>query len=50
LSRIAYRAFAERLEDDPGLTADGWLRVADANEAAKRGNPLLIAKNDSLVN
>ena len=47
LSGIAYRAFAEGLENNPGLTAKGWLRVAEANEAAKRGNPLLIAKNDT---
>lgn len=47
LSGIAYRAFTETLEDNPGLTVEGWLRVAKANEAAKRGNPLLIAKNDT---
>lgn len=47
LSGIAYRAFAEGLEDNPGLTAKGWLRVAEANEVATRGNPLLIAKNDT---
>jgi hypothetical protein len=47
LSGIVYRAFAERLEANPGLTVEGWLRVAEANEAAKRGNPLLIAKNDA---
>jgi integrase len=47
LSGIAYRAFAEQLEANPGLTVEGWLNVAEANEAAKRGNPLLIAKNDA---
>lgn len=47
LSGVAYRAFAEGLEANPGLTVEGWLRVAEANEAAKRGNPLLIAKSDS---
>ena len=46
LSGIAYRAFAERLENNPGLTVEGWLRVAEANEVSKRGNPLLIAKDD----
>ncbi|WP_346283304.1 DUF6538 domain-containing protein [Bradyrhizobium sp. 40] len=45
LSGIAYRAFTEALEDNPGLTVEGWLNVAEANEAAKRGNPLLIAKS-----
>lgn len=45
LSGVAYRAFTEALEDNPGLTAEGWLNVAEANEAAKRGNPLLIAKS-----
>src|SRR5262249_47547883 len=35
LSGIAYRAFAEGLENDPSLTVEGWLRVAEANEAAK---------------
>ena len=44
LSGISYRAFAEGLENNPGLTAKGWLRVAEANEAAKRGRPLLIAR------
>jgi hypothetical protein len=47
LSGIAYRAFAEGLENNPGLTAKGWLRVAEANEAAKRGNPLVIAKDET---
>jgi len=47
LSGIVYRAFTEQLEANPGLTVEGWLRVAKANEAAKRGNPLLIAKNDT---
>lgn len=47
LSGIVYRAFAQGLENNPGLTVKGWLRVAEANEAAKRGNPLLIAKNAS---
>jgi hypothetical protein len=47
LSGIAYRAFAEGLEDNPGLTAKGWHRVAEANEVARRGNPLVIAKNDA---
>ncbi|MHC2289976.1 hypothetical protein [Bradyrhizobium barranii] len=45
LSGVAYRAFTEALEDNPGLTAEGWLKVAEANEAAKRCNPLLIAKS-----
>lgn len=47
LSGIAYRAFAEGLENNPGLTVEGWLQVAEANEVAKRGNPLLIAKNNA---
>jgi len=47
LSGIVYRAFAEGLEANPGLTVEGWLRVAEANEAAKHGNPLLIAKDDT---
>ena len=47
LSGIVYRSFADGLENNPSLTVDGWLRVAEANEAAKRGNPLLIAKNDA---
>lgn len=47
MSGIAYRAFAEGLEDNPGLTATGWLGVAEANRIAQRGNPLLIAKNDT---
>ena len=47
LSGIAYRAFAEGLENSPGLTVDGWLRVAEANESAKRSNPLLIAKDNA---
>ena len=46
MSGIAYRAFAEGLENNPGLTVEGWLQVAEANEVAKRGNPLLIAKNN----
>ena len=46
LSGIVYRTFAGGLENNPGLTANGWLGVAAANEAAKRGNPLLIAKDD----
>lgn len=46
LSGIVYRAFAEGLETNPGLTNEAWLRVAEANELAKRGNPLLIAKDD----
>ncbi len=47
LSGIVYRAFAEGLENNPGLTVEGWLGVAKANEIAQRGNPLLIAKNDA---
>jgi len=47
LSGIVYRAFAEGLENNPGLTVEGWLGVAGANEIAQRGNPLLIAKNDT---
>ncbi|WOH50160.1 site-specific integrase [Bradyrhizobium sp. sBnM-33] len=47
LSGIVYRAFADGLENNPGLTVDGWLRVAEANEAAKRGNPLLIAQSNA---
>jgi hypothetical protein len=41
LSSIVYRAFAKGLENNPGLTNEGWLRVAEANEVAKQGNPLL---------
>jgi hypothetical protein len=47
LSGIVYRAFTEQLEANPGLTVEGWLNVAATNEAAKRGNPLLIAKTDT---
>ena len=47
LSGIAYRAFAEGLENNRGLTIEGWLQVAEANNAAKRGNPLLIAKSNA---
>ena len=44
LSGIVYRAFAEGLEDNPGLTSQQWLRVADANEAARRGEFSLGAR------
>jgi hypothetical protein len=29
LSGIVYRAFTEQLEANPGLTVEGWLRVAE---------------------
>ena len=44
LSGIAYRAFAEGLEDNPGLTPQQWLQVADANDAARRGKFSLGAR------
>jgi hypothetical protein len=44
LSGIAYRAFAEGLEDNPGLTSQQWLGVADANKAAQRGEYSLGAR------
>ena len=37
LCGIVYRAFAEGLEDNPGLTSQQWLGVADENRAAQRG-------------
>ncbi|WP_426612492.1 hypothetical protein [Bradyrhizobium sp. McL0616] len=37
LSGIVYRAFAEGLENNPGLTSEQWLLAADANKAAQRG-------------
>ncbi|MDT4737078.1 DUF6538 domain-containing protein [Bradyrhizobium sp. WYCCWR 12699] len=37
LSGIVYRAFAGGLENNPGLTSQQWLRVADENRAAQRG-------------
>lgn len=37
LSGIVYRAFAEGLENNPGLTSQQWLRVAEENKAAQRG-------------
>ena len=44
LSGIVYRAFAEGLEDNPGLTSQQWLGVADANKAAQRGEYSLGAR------
>lgn len=44
LSGIAYRAFAEGLENNPGLTSQQWLLVADANKAAQRGEYSLGAR------
>jgi hypothetical protein len=44
LSGIVYRAFAEGLEDNPGLTSQQWLGVADANKAAQRGEFSLGAR------
>ncbi|MGY4317612.1 hypothetical protein [Bradyrhizobium sp. JR3.5] len=29
------------------MRVEGWLEIAEANEAARRGNPLLIAKSDA---
>lgn len=37
LSGVAYRAFAEGLENNPGLTSGQWLRVAEANDLARCG-------------
>ncbi|WP_314948850.1 site-specific integrase [Bradyrhizobium cosmicum] len=37
LSGVVYRAFAEGLENNPGLTSQQWLRVAEENKAAQRG-------------
>jgi hypothetical protein len=37
LSGILCRAFAEGLEDNPGLASEQWLGVADENTAAQRG-------------
>jgi len=44
LSGIVYRAFAEGLEDNPALTSQQWLSVADANKAAQRGEYSLVAR------
>lgn len=44
LSGIVYRAFAEGLEDNPVLTSQQWLAVADANRAAQRGEHSLGAR------
>jgi hypothetical protein len=44
LSGISYRAFAEGLEDNPGLTSMGWLTVAEENRLAREGNFGLGAK------
>jgi hypothetical protein len=44
LSGIVYRALAEGLEDNPGLTSQQWLGVADANKAAQRGEYSLGAR------
>jgi hypothetical protein len=44
LSGIVYRAFAEGLEDNPVLTSQQWLSVADANKAAQRGEYSLVAR------
>lgn len=37
LSGIVYRAFAEGLENNPGLTSQQWLRVAEENKSAQHG-------------
>jgi integrase len=37
LSGIVYRAFAEGLENNPGLTKHGWLKVAEDNRKAQAG-------------
>lgn len=37
LSGLLYRAFAERLEEDPVLSADQWRDVAESNREARRG-------------
>ncbi|MDB5566834.1 MAG: hypothetical protein JWP84_3400 [Tardiphaga sp.] len=37
MSGIAYRAFAEGLEDNPGLSPRQWLQVADENRLAQEG-------------
>ena len=29
------------------MTVEGWLQVVEANEAAKRSNPLFIAKSNA---
>jgi integrase len=44
LSGMVYRAFAEGLENNPGLTSRQWLAVADANDAAQRGQLSLGAR------
>lgn len=44
LSGIVYRAFAHGLEDNPGLTSQQWLDVADENKAAQRGEYSLGAR------
>jgi hypothetical protein len=44
LSGIVYRAFAEGLEDNPVLTSQQWLSVADANKAAQQGKHSLVAR------
>jgi len=43
LSGIAYRAFAE-LENNPGLTTVGWLKIAEDNRLAQEGAAGLGAK------
>jgi len=37
LSGTAYNAFAKGLEDNPGLTVEGWLSVASQNHLAQQG-------------
>ena len=53
LSGLLYRAFAERLEEDPVLTADQWRDVAEANREAQRGGfgtaPLLIGLDEKAL-
>ncbi|MEH2529937.1 integrase [Bradyrhizobium sp. AZCC 1588] len=44
LSGIVYRAFAEGLENNPGLTSQQWLGVAEENKAAQRGEYSLGAR------
>jgi len=43
LSGELYKAFAEGLEDNPVLTAEQWMRVAELNEEARRGEYGLVA-------
>ena len=44
LSGELYKAFAEGLEDNPRISAEAWRKVAEDNEAARRGDYGLVAR------